>query len=474
MALPTDEEYADFQRQIELQKSGAQEPLQKVKEKVDEDGTVYEWDEVQKAWFPKVTQDFLASYQASYGSMREPITAPDGTTFEWDEEKKKYFDKDSNPIPEEGFLHENVRYTYSTENNHWLADGKPIATQQQAQTYTDENGKVFFWNEIKKLWVTEEGMSYDPATGVYADTTNGKIYDPEKMEWVNPKNPNAKKPEKEGLIKTKRTEKRKAEWFEANETDNLNVYVSGLPKTFTLEKFENLVKKCGLIKPDEKTGKPKIKLYLDGEGKVKGDGLCCYLAKESVALAIQILDQSTIDNHTISVQPAKFELKGKFDEKKKKKALKKKEKANFKKQKEKLLGWGGMGLTSGAQEATSRGRHEKVVVFKNCFTVDEMNSAPELILTVRDGLRNVCAPFGITKKINVFDGHPMGVCSVAFVKHEEADRAIQNLHARMFRGRKLDVSRWDGHTDYKIEETQAEIENRDAAWAEFLENDEDD
>ena len=109
------------------------EPLQKVKEKVDEDGTVYEWDEVQKAWFPKVTQDFLASYQASYGSMREPITAPDGTTFEWDEEKKKYFDKDSNPIPEEGFLHENVRYTYSTENNHWLADGKPIATQQQVK-----------------------------------------------------------------------------------------------------------------------------------------------------------------------------------------------------------------------------------------------------------------------------------------------------------------------------------------------------
>ena len=34
----------------------------------------------------------------------------------------------------------------------------------------------------------------------------------------------------------------------------------------------------------------------------------------------------------------------------------------------------GMGLTSGAVEASSRGRHEKVVVFKNCFTVEEMNS----------------------------------------------------------------------------------------------------
>ena len=39
------------------------EKVEKLKEKVDEDGTVYEWDEFQKAWFPKVTQDFLANYQ---------------------------------------------------------------------------------------------------------------------------------------------------------------------------------------------------------------------------------------------------------------------------------------------------------------------------------------------------------------------------------------------------------------------------
>ena len=45
--------------------------------------------------------DFLASNQASYGSMREPITAPDGTTFEWDEEKKNFFDKDSKSLPKE-------------------------------------------------------------------------------------------------------------------------------------------------------------------------------------------------------------------------------------------------------------------------------------------------------------------------------------------------------------------------------------
>ncbi|CAI9579551.1 unnamed protein product [Staurois parvus] len=31
------------------------------------DGTEYEWDHDKKAWFPKISDDFLAMYQASYG-----------------------------------------------------------------------------------------------------------------------------------------------------------------------------------------------------------------------------------------------------------------------------------------------------------------------------------------------------------------------------------------------------------------------
>lgn len=31
------------------------------------DGTEYEWDHVRKAWFPKINDDFIAQYQASYG-----------------------------------------------------------------------------------------------------------------------------------------------------------------------------------------------------------------------------------------------------------------------------------------------------------------------------------------------------------------------------------------------------------------------
>ena len=119
---------------------------------------VYQWDEFQKAWFPKVTEDFLANYQATYGSMRwviysfksydsqivshnvwvmisainsirissrvsemephlwcglfskiwirEPITSPTGIKYEWNDEKKNYFNEKDEIMPEEGFLHE--------------------------------------------------------------------------------------------------------------------------------------------------------------------------------------------------------------------------------------------------------------------------------------------------------------------------------------------------------------------------------
>ena len=34
-----------------------------------------------------------------------------------------------------------------------MADGQPLQTNQ-SQTYKDENGTTYFWNEVKKLWVT--------------------------------------------------------------------------------------------------------------------------------------------------------------------------------------------------------------------------------------------------------------------------------------------------------------------------------
>ncbi len=52
---------------------------------------------------------------------------------------------------------------------------------------------------------------------------------------------------------------------------------------------------------------PRIKLYLDAEGRGKGDCSLCYLSADSLAVAVEVLHQGFIrPSHQIQVQPAAF------------------------------------------------------------------------------------------------------------------------------------------------------------------------
>ena len=104
-----------------------------------------------------------------------------------------------------------------------------------------------------------------------------------------------------------------------------------------------------------------------GTNQLKGDGLCTYMKQESVQLATTILDGSIPypdinPNGTISVQRAKFEMKGdKYDPKMKPKKLGKKEKERLEKKREKMLAW------EPEKMRGERSKREKVVVIKNVF-----------------------------------------------------------------------------------------------------------
>lgn len=76
----------DFQKQLELE---ARE--KETKEQGDwsvpnstyvdpNDGTVYEWDSVKRAWFPKVDDNFIAAYQANYEYRDEETAGTQSTT----------------------------------------------------------------------------------------------------------------------------------------------------------------------------------------------------------------------------------------------------------------------------------------------------------------------------------------------------------------------------------------------------------
>ncbi|CAB1445203.1 unnamed protein product [Pleuronectes platessa] len=346
-----------------------------------EDGTLYDWDPEKKAWFPKITEDFIAAYQANYG-----------------------FTNDGEQDP-------NVAAVSGTG---------PDAPKPDSKS-----------SEKKKAGDATQNLT----------------------------------PDEQDAAAKEKGEKRKAEagWFDIDDNKNTNVYVSGLPPDISNEEFAELMTKCGIVMRDPITEEFKVKLYKDKEGNLKGDGLCCYLKKESVALALRLIDESEVRGYRLHVEAAQFELKGQYDASKKKKKNK-----DYKKkmqQQQKQLDW------RPEKKGELRKRHEKVVIIRNMFHPSDFEEDPLVLNEYRDDLRSECEKFGEVKKVILFDRHPDGVASIAFKEPEQADACILSFNGRWFGGKQLSAELWDGTTDYQVEETTREREERLKGWSTFLETD---
>ncbi|XP_049622562.1 HIV Tat-specific factor 1 [Suncus etruscus] len=326
--------------------------------------TPYEWDLDKKAWFPKITDDFIATYQANYG-------------------------------------------------------------------------------------FSNDGASSSTADVQDINATTAE--EPPQRKIPEPSDPRKKGEKKKG----------DSGWFHVEEDRNTNVYVSGLPPDITVDEFVQLMSKFGIIMRDPQTEEFKVKLYKDNQGNLKGDGLCCYLKRESVELALKLLDDDEIRGYRLHVEVAKFQLKGEYDASKKKKKCK-----DYKKKlsmQQKQLDW-----RPERKTGPSRMRHERVVIIKNMFHPTDFEDDPLVLNEIREDLRVECSKFGQIRKLLLFDRHPDGVASVSFRDPEEADSCIQTFHGRWFGGRQITAEAWDGTTDYQVEETSREREERLKGWEAFL------
>nr|XP_060612406.1 HIV Tat-specific factor 1 [Anolis sagrei ordinatus] len=385
----------EFHRQLRLQELYAKKKKKKEEQEEDEDddeeddeesedpftytdpadGTEYEWDRQKRAWFPKVTEDFLANYHANYGFPSETS----------EESSASGAKAGSKP-------------THGPK----AAVGVRRPTEPKASQLTDQKQK---------------GEKRKPDAG----------------------------------------------WFHVEEQKNTNVYVTGLPPDITKDEFVEVMSKCGIIMRDPQTEEPKIKLYKDREGNLKGDGLCCYLKRESVELALKLLDENEIRGYKLHVEVAQFQLKGEYDASKKKKKCK-----DYKKKmslQQKLLDW-----RPEKKEGSVRMRHERVIIIRNMFHPKDFEEDPLVLNEIREDLRSECEKFGQVKKVIIFDRHPDGVASVSFKEAEEGDVCKQALDGRWFGGRQLSAETWDGVTDYQVEETAREREERLKGWETFIGN----
>ncbi|KAL6650711.1 hypothetical protein ACP70R_009636 [Stipagrostis hirtigluma subsp. patula] len=258
------------------------------------------------------------------------------------------------------------------------------------------------------------------------------------------KNKESDKVEKRGDKKRKSSEN-PAEKKEANKPPDSWFDLKVNTHVYIVEVFS----KCGIIKEDPETKKPRVKIYTDKEnGREKGDALVTYL-KTSFRPGGKTL---------MSVSPAKFEQKGDVFVAKK---TDKQKKRKTNKVEDKMLGWGG--------HDDKKVMIPTTVILRHMFTPAELRADEELLTELEADVREECVKFGPVDNVKVCENHPQGVILVKFKGRKDGAKCIEKMNGRWSGGQQIHASEDDGSVNHTlIRDYDAEVSRLDR-FAEELE-----
>jgi len=279
---------------------------------------------------------------------------------------------------------------------------------------------------------------------------------------------------------------------------NSAVYMRGLPPDATEAEVLAWAKKAGVVRVDPDTELPKVKLFRNADGTLKGDAAVTYLFPESVQQAVLLLDGDQIRaGFPVAVEPAQFGLsRGKAaavdagakhdgaddnddnDDKddddavdgastassankatKKVAAKSAKPRLTVYEQQQRALDW---------DEDMYKKRH---VILKHLFAPSDVDPTDLAFYTdLRADVRDECEKLGPVESVHVFEGSPDGVVAIKFRDWLGADRCIRVMDGRWFAGRQVAAEYFDPRKEIKqVAESDEARAVRDASFAEWLE-----